>query len=142
MLNKIEGKYNPRKNAKITAVLWAIVIAAQLWGKGWSGKVVLFLVDNFGVYSILSRKESISLYSHRNDLLTLLHILCGLAQKHGFHFWSKWIPRNENRDADRLSKGLTITHWKHGNDIVMMDDSTRAIQEAQLLTFRLLRTDI
>ena len=122
--------------------LWAIVIAAQLWGKEWSGKVVFFLVDNFGVSSILSKKESSSLYSHRNDLLTLLHILCGLAQKHGFHFWSKWIPRDENREADRLSKGLTITHWKHGNDMMMMDDSTRAIQEAQSLTFRLLRTDI
>ena len=115
--------------------LWAIVIAAQLWGKEWSGKVVLFLVDNFGVSSILSKKESTSLYSHRNDLLTLLHVLCGLAQKHGFHFWSKWIPRDDNRDADRLSKGLTIAHWEHGDDMVMMDDSARAIQESSITDF-------
>ena len=76
-----------------------VVIAAALFGKEWTGKVVLFKVDNMAVVDIIA-----DIYSREPHLIHLVRLLVFFASLHSFWFTSEHIPGLRNEFADALSR--------------------------------------
>lgn len=81
--------------------LFALVLAASLWGHTWYGSSVTFLCDNLPVVFMVIKKKAAF---HRKDLMQLIRILCKLANKYSFYFWIEHISTTNNKIADGLSR--------------------------------------
>ena len=79
-----------------------VVIAAALYGKEWSGKVVLFKVDNMAVVNIIA-----DIYSREPHLIHLVRLLIFFASLHSFWFAPEHILGLANDLADALSRDNT-----------------------------------
>ena len=73
-----------------------VVIAAALFGKEWTGKVVLF---NMAVVDIIA-----DIHSREPHLIHLVRLLVFFASLHSFWFTSEHIPGLRNEFADTLSR--------------------------------------
>ena len=83
--------------------LFPIVIAAHLWGPGWSRKHILFRSDNQSVVALLTSRTS--------KVPALMHLLRDLllsAARWGFTFSSMHVPGVQNSVADAISR----FHWQ------------------------------
>ena len=81
-----------------------VVVAAALWGHGWSGMHVALHVDNMAVVSILERHSP-----KDTSLAHLLRCLCFYASIFKFEFSASHIPGQQNIAADALSRNnLTL----------------------------------
>ena len=83
--------------------LFPIVIAAHLWGPGWSRKHILFRSDNQLVVALLTSRTS--------KVPALMHLLRDLllsAARWGFTFLSMHVPGVQNSVADAISR----FHWQ------------------------------
>lgn len=79
-----------------------VVLAAALYGREWSGKKVLFKVDNLAVVHILNNT-----YSRDSHLMHLVRLLTFLAAMHSFWFSAEHIPGEQNYLADAISRNDT-----------------------------------
>lgn len=79
--------------------LYALVVAATLWGKEWHGKKVIFECDCMPVVQAVEKCNSKS-----DSVMHLLRILCNLACEHGFDFKVAHIRGVTNIIADALSR--------------------------------------
>ena len=84
------------------AELIAVAIMVIECARAFAGKAITFHIDNKSVHSWLKRKSS-----RLRHAQFLLRTICAIAFQHNFVFWSDWIPREMNCEADALSKGLT-----------------------------------
>ena len=76
-----------------------VVIAAALYGKGWAGKVVKFMVDNSAVVDIIR-----AMYSREPHLMHLVRLLVFFAAAGGFWFTAEHISGVNNELADAISR--------------------------------------
>ena len=76
-----------------------IVIAAAIWGPGWSGEHIHLCSDNEAVVTTIQRRHA------RHPLLSnLLRCLFFYASYYHFHFSSSHIPGVRNTTADAISR--------------------------------------
>lgn len=78
-----------------------VVLAAFCWGHRWSGRLVLFEVDNMTVASAL--RSGSCQDTQVMHLLRLLHFVA--AERH-FSYTSQHIPGSDNELADAISRNL------------------------------------
>ena len=76
-----------------------VVLAAGVWGRGWTGKVVEFVVDNQAVVAVLQ-----SGYSKEEHLMHLLRVPVWLASHFQFWFVASHIAGKDNTLADAISR--------------------------------------
>ena len=79
--------------------LFPVVIAAAIYGNQWSGKLVLFRVDNMAVVEVLK-----ATYSRESHLMHLIRMLVFFAAHFNFWFSASHIAGSENTLADSLSR--------------------------------------
>ena len=77
--------------------LFPMVIAAAIYGNQWSGKLVLFRVDNLAVVEVLK------LHIVESHLMHLIRMLVFFAAHFNFWFSASHIAGSENTLADSLS---------------------------------------
>ena len=75
------------------------VVAAAIYGKAWTGKMVEFKIDNQAVVDIL-----MSGYSREPHLMHLMRLMVFFASSYQFHFAASHIPGVENTLADAISR--------------------------------------
>ena len=73
------------------------VVAAAIYGKAWTGKMVEFIIDNQAVVDIL-----MSGYSQEPHLIMQLKVF--FASSYQFYFTASHIPGIENTLADAISR--------------------------------------
>jgi len=76
----------------------APLYALRRWGPGWSGRVLLCLVDSQAVCGALNRGHL------RGDGTSVVEAIHELALALGVRLLAAWCPREANRWADALSK--------------------------------------
>ena len=79
--------------------LYPILVAAQHWGAGWSGKRILVACDNATVVSAINKG-----YSKHIVLGKMLRALTYYSLKYNFHVQSQHVPGKSNTIADQLSR--------------------------------------
>jgi hypothetical protein len=79
--------------------LFAIVVAAALWGPAWHGKRILFNCDNEGVVQALRKGTS-----PKRRIMALIRALLALAWEHNFDFSARHVSGCLNDLADPLSR--------------------------------------
>lgn len=83
--------------------LFPIIIAAHVWGSGWSRKHVLFRSDNQAVVAILNSRTS-----RDSAIMHLLRSLLMSAARSNFTFKAEYLPGKQNGITDALSR----FHWQ------------------------------
>ena len=78
--------------------LFPVVIAVAIYGNQWSGKLVLFRVDNMAVVEVLK-----AAYSREPHLTHLIRMLAFFAAHFNFWFSASHVAGSENMLADSLS---------------------------------------
>ena len=78
--------------------LTPIVLAAAVWGRGWSGKSVMAHCDNAAVVSVINSGSS-----KDPDLMHLTRCLTFIKVKFDFALFSSHVPGVNNELADALS---------------------------------------
>ena len=81
-----------------------VVLAAFCWGHHWTGKCVLFEVDNSTVALALQSGSC-----RDPQVMRLLRMLHFVAAEHPFTYTSKHIPGTENSLADAISRNSLST---------------------------------
>lgn len=79
--------------------LYALVVAASLWGKEWTGKKVIFLCDCQPVVRAVHKGSSKS-----ESVMHLLRVLCDIACRHRFDYRVEHIAGVTNTVPDLLSR--------------------------------------
>jgi hypothetical protein len=79
--------------------LFAIVVAAALWGSQWRAKRILFWCDNASVVAALKKCTS-----PKVRIMTLIRTLLSLAWEFNFEFAARHVAGTENLLADPLSR--------------------------------------
>ena len=79
--------------------LATFVAAAERWGAGWAGRLVLIYTDNLGNALGINSAKALA-----GPALALLRRLYELADLHGFSLLALWLPRSRNVQADSISK--------------------------------------
>ena len=82
-----------------TKELIPIVLAAAIWGSHWSGKIVLFRVDNMAVVEAINAS-----FCKDAHLMHLIRLLVFFASYHSFWFYAAHIAGKDNNMADALSR--------------------------------------
>ena len=82
-----------------TKELIPVILAAAMWGKHWTGKIVLFKVDNTAVVEAINATFCKDLH-----LMHLIRLLVFFAAYHNFWFHAAHIAGRDNRLADALSR--------------------------------------
>ena len=82
-----------------TKELIPIVLAAAIWGSHWSGKIVLFRVDNMAVVEAINAS-----FCKDAHLMHLIRLLVFFAYYHSFWFYTAHIAGKDNNMADALSR--------------------------------------
>ena len=77
--------------------LFPVVLAAHVWGPGWSRRRIMFHVDNKAVHILNSRT------SPDTNIMHLLHSLLKAAACFSFTFTAIHVPVRNNGIADALS---------------------------------------
>ena len=75
-----------------------VVLAAAIWGNHWSGKTVLFKLDNMAVVEAINAS-----FCKDAHLMHLIQILVFFASYHSFWFYAAHIAGKHNNLADSLS---------------------------------------
>ena len=81
-----------------------IVIAAALWGKSWSGRVVCCRCDNEAVVAVLNKRTS-----RDGDLMHLLRCLIFFEAQFSFKLVATHIAGSLNTRADDLSRNKLMS---------------------------------
>ena len=76
-----------------------VIFAAAIWGKFWSGKIVLFRVDNLAVVEAIN-----STFCKDLHLMHLIRLLVFFAAHHNFWFHAIHLAGKDNKLADALSR--------------------------------------
>ena len=76
-----------------------VVLAAATFGRSWSGKSILFMVDNAAVVSVLN-----SIFCSDLHMMHLVRLLVFFAAKFDFWFSAFHIPGQLNSRADAISR--------------------------------------
>jgi hypothetical protein len=79
--------------------LFAIVVAAALWGSEWRGKKVVFWCDNMSMVQALRKGTS-----PKRRIMALIRALLRLAWEYNFEFSAKHVSGVKNVLADPLSR--------------------------------------
>ena len=79
--------------------LYPIVVAAQLWGKFWAKKRILFHCDNLPTVHILNKGRSPCA-----SIMKLMRRLVITATICNFHYIAEHVPGRDNSIADSLSR--------------------------------------
>ena len=79
--------------------LFPVVLAAHVWGPGWSRRRIMFHVDNEAVVHILNSRTSPD-----PNIMHLLHSLLKVAACFSFTFAAIHVPGRNNGIADALSR--------------------------------------
>ena len=87
--------------------MYAVVQAAATWGAQWSGKRILFHVDNMSVVHILQSGTSKS-----PAMMDLVRALLFIAAFYQFEFSSAYINTHDNVIADSLSRLDFHKFWR------------------------------
>jgi len=83
-----------------------VVISAAIYGEQWSGKTVLFRVDNMAVVHVVN-----SLFCSDSHLMHLVRLLVFYASYHNFWFLASHIEGKNNTAADALSRNNLHTFF-------------------------------
>lgn len=70
------------------------MLAAAIWGSHWSGKIVLFRVDNIAVVEAINARDA--------HLMHLIRLLVFFVSYHSFWFNAAHAARKDNSLADAL----------------------------------------
>ena len=76
-----------------------VVIAAAFWGNHWSGKIVLFRVDNMAVVEAINAS-----FCKDAHLMHLIRLLVFFAAYYSFWFYAEHVTGKDNNLADALSR--------------------------------------
>ncbi len=79
--------------------LYAIIVAAIIWGKHWQRKRIVFFCDNQAVVDIISKGRS-----HCTNIMKLMRRLVIVAAHCSFNYSARHIPSKSNSIADALSR--------------------------------------
>ena len=104
-----------RKESISWREMYAVVQAAATWGVQWSGKRILFHVDNLCVVHVLRSGTSKS-----PSLMDLVRALLFIAATYQFDFSAEYIGTHDNCIADSLSRLDFHRFWR----LVPIADST------------------
>ena len=85
-----------------TKELIPVILAAALWGKHWSGKIVLFKVDNSEAVEAINATFCKDLH-----LMHLIRLLVFFAAYHNFWLQVAHIAGKNNKIANALSRNNT-----------------------------------
>ena len=80
--------------------------AFNAWSALWTGKNIQINTDSIVVYFALAKKDARDPF-----LMDLVRDICLLAVKYKFRFYMHWVPRDQNKIADALSR-LEIDEFK------------------------------
>ena len=75
-----------------------MVLAAAIWGDHWSGKTVLFRVDNMAVVEAINAS-----FCKDAHLMHLIRLLVFFASYYSFWFYAAYVAGRDNNLADSLS---------------------------------------
>ena len=115
------------KHAMTYRELYPIICSCIVWGHLWTGKRVVFHVDNEGLVFILKKGSS-----YCPAINTLMRHLAILSTVHHFTYSAAWLSTDDNTLADLLSRG------KFSLFQAMMPSAKRLItppQECIMLTY-------
>ena len=84
--------------------LFPVVIAAAIYGNQWSGKLVLFKVDNMAVVEVLK-----AMYSRETHLMHLIRMLVFFAAHFNFWFSASHIAGSDNILLSRNNAQLFLS---------------------------------
>ena len=79
--------------------LFPVVIAAAVWGAGWTGRLVLCHSDNASVVTQVNR-----LHAHDPLVAHLLRCLALFQALHDFRLHAVYVPGSANAGTDHLSR--------------------------------------
>lgn len=94
-----EAMHGRAKRSMPFLELYALVVAALIWGKEWKGMKITFRCDCEPVVKAIEKCRS-----PRRGMMHLLRILCQTACLSGFDFRAVWILGTDNVAADALSR--------------------------------------
>ena len=86
--------------------LKAIQFGLQSFAAVFQGKVIIWYTDNFACTAIITKG------SPKEPLQRLALSVYHLAKLHNIDLTVKWIPREKNVTADKLSKYLDVDDWE------------------------------
>lgn len=102
------GRAGHKQNITVKELL-PIVMAAALWGAGWSGKTVRAECDNTAVVAIVNSGTS-----REPEAMHLLRCLAFLEAEHSFYLFATHIRGVANTLTDALSRDKqTLFHSLH-----------------------------
>lgn len=79
--------------------LWALIITLKIWGDKLSGKVVISYCDNEAVANLVNSGKA-----RDAELQKGLREVCYIAAKFGFELQTRFLPGEQNRLPDLLSR--------------------------------------
>ena len=81
--------------------MMAVALAVAALAIYLPGKSLKVFCDNMGCVESLIRKRCVL---RRDDCMDLIRKICLKAVEHQFYFWVEWVPTDDNKLADGLSR--------------------------------------